>query len=79
MELTNKNNKTDRCLNCKQKMESLAGTGRSLICRNPDCPYDKGKDWKDPYGFELIEIGSPRDQDEKTVPIEIDISNWGDN
>lgn len=77
MEKTNKNTQGNRCAGCNHKMESLAGTGRALICRNKDCPYDKGKDWKDPYGFELVPIGSPRDKEEITVPIEIDLEDWG--
>ena len=78
MEKTNQENNTDRCRGCNQKMQTLFGTGRSMICKNPNCPYDKNKDWKDPCGFDLIEIGSPQDKDEITVPVQLDLTDYMD-
>ena len=66
------NTDEDKCRYCNQRTEALF-MGRNRICRNPDCPADKGADWvdddpTDPHGFT---IRDPDDDDRKKLDLEI--------
>jgi hypothetical protein len=56
--MTEKKNKDEaQCRYCGKDTDTLFA-GRSRICRNPDCPADKGADWvdddpTDPHGFTI--------------------------